>query len=75
MMKLVPGLSHMKRSAKCGLTALRIEGCVMIWETPRSAMAKNQASVIGPKKRPMPAVPCFCTAKRQNSTTSVMGIT
>ena len=35
----------------------------------------NHTSVIGPKNLPMPPVPRFCTAKRQNSTTSVRGMT
>ena len=43
--------------------------------TPSTASERNHTSVIGPKKRPMPAVPCFCTANRQNSTTRVIGIT
>ena len=38
-------------------------------------MVTNHTSVMGPKNLPMPAVPRFCTAKRQNSTTSVSGIT
>ncbi|MNL85341.1 hypothetical protein D3C87_2136170 [compost metagenome] len=38
-------------------------------------MLKNHTSVMGPKNLPIPLVPRFCTANRQNSTTRVMGIT
>ena len=44
-------------------------------EMPRIEIVANQTSVTGPKKRPMPPVPRFCTANRQNNTTSVSGIT
>ncbi|MNK58937.1 hypothetical protein D3C87_780360 [compost metagenome] len=74
-MKLVPGLSQMNFSAYQGFSALMISGWCAICHTPSTAMAANQASVTGPKNLPMPAVPRFCTANRQNSTTSVIGIT
>ena len=38
-------------------------------------MARNQISISGPKKRPMPPVPWRCTMKSTASTTSVMGKT
>ncbi len=38
-------------------------------------MVRNHTSVMGPKKRPMPPVPRFCTANRQKSTTRVSGMT
>ena len=75
MTKLVTGLRQMKPSAWCGLSALRISGWPMMWWMPSAAMLMNQTSVTGPKKRPMPPVPLFCTANRQNSTSSVSGIT
>ena len=44
-------------------------------ETPSTDSTANQTSVIGPKKRPMPAVPRRCTANRQNRMMSVSGST
>jgi hypothetical protein len=74
-MKLMPGWAHMNPTAWCGLMAQRISGWVTMCETPSTAIVKNQMSVTGPKNLPMPLVPRFCTANRQNSTTSVSGIT
>ena len=44
-------------------------------ETPSAAMDAIQTRVIGPKNRPMPPVPRFCTTNRQNSTSKVRGMT
>ena len=75
MTKVVPGWRQTKASAWCGLSADRISGCRTIWLTPSTASTANHRSVTGPKKRPMPAVPFFCTANRANRMTSVSGIT
>ena len=52
-----------------------MRGWLAMCNTPSSAMTANHSSITGPKKRPMPAVPFFCTRNSTNSTTSVSGIT
>jgi hypothetical protein len=42
---------------------------------PNATSTMNHTSVIGPKKRPMSAVPKRCTANNPVSTTSVIGTT
>ena len=38
-------------------------------------MATNHTMVIGPKNRPIPPVPCFCTMNSNSKITSVIGMT
>ena len=38
-------------------------------------MVMNHTTVMGPNNLPMPLVPCFCTANKQNKITKVRGTT
>jgi len=46
-----------------------------MWYSPKTAIAANHTTVIGPKNLPMPPVPRFCTANSPNKMMSVSGIT
>jgi len=57
------------------LSAFRITGASMMFTMPIAASARNQTSITGPKKRPMPAVPWRCTLYSTTSTTTASGTT
>ncbi len=47
----------------------------MMLGMPSRPMLANHSTMIGPKKLPTRAVPCFCTANRIRMITTVMGTT
>ncbi len=65
----------MKPTAAQGFTASRIAGAFRMPWTPSTASSANQASITGPKMRPMEPVPKRCARNSPMSTTIVMGST
>ncbi|MCY1179813.1 hypothetical protein D9M73_202280 [compost metagenome] len=64
-----------KRTAQTGLNALSTSG---LWEmpcTPSAARTTNQATITGPNRMPIRAVPCFWIRNSATSTTRAIGTT
>ena len=69
--KAMRPLSNRNATACSGLTAARMPGDLMMLITPIQASATNHITMMGAKKRPMPAVPCDCTEYSATSTAIV----